>query len=109
MSLIGVFEDLDLDEAVLRSAAEHVSFPPKLPQAALDRGSEVAVESAICALAAATSRFYAECALEQRPMWIRLANAIDHLGRSFSVPIHKDGVFNAIRQMKELGASFLIF
>lgn len=110
MLLTDLFEDLDLDDTALRAIVEHISFPPKLPQAALDRPSAAVSESAICALTAATARNYAgECASEQRPVWTRLANAIDQLGRNVAVPLHKAAVFDGIRNMKELGMPYLPF
>jgi hypothetical protein len=105
-SLTDLFEDLELDDMNLRAAAEHIAFPPNLPQKALERQREVAVESAICALTAATARYYAgECASEERGLWIRLANTLLQLGRSLVVPLDKSKLFDDIRRMREYGTS----
>jgi hypothetical protein len=104
-SLIDLYKDLELDNAKLRAAAEHIAFPPKLPQEALDRQREVAVESAICALTAATARYYAgECASDERGVWTRLAATLQQLGRSLAVPLDKDQLFDDVRKMREQGA-----
>jgi hypothetical protein len=104
-ALTDLFEDLELDDAELRAAAEHIAFPPELPQKALDRQREVAVESAICALTAAAARYYAgECASEEeRGLWWRLANTLLQLGRTLAVPLDETTLSRDFRKMRNHG------
>jgi hypothetical protein len=94
------------DPEVLRAVAEHVTLPPQLPQEAPNPERLGAVESAICALAAASARAYAgQVANTKREGWNRLAQTMESLASWVTHgPLNPSAVQRKLENMAERGA-----
>jgi hypothetical protein len=106
MSLSNRPPDHSLPQDILEAAAQHMALPPKLPQEAVeDPACEGAIESAICALAAASAQSYAsQLPDEERRFWEQMAKTLRILQASVTDgPLDKTSMLKHLKNMRNAG------
>jgi hypothetical protein len=93
-----------MKEHILQAVTEHIVLPPKLPQKAPGDDVEMAIEAAICSLAAESSATFAAEELAASSLLRRLTAAILRLGEGVKSPrLNQADVLQQLQEMSTSG------
>jgi hypothetical protein len=89
-----------LDPNILRSVAEHVFMPPKLPQVAPDAETDQKINVALCDnLVEAAQEFLRFLPISKGPLWKRMIKMMKLAHRSAKAPLKEVDLRRTLSEM----------